>query len=189
MLKILSITLLFIFLSACSSNQNAGVVYHDRFDFSQVKSYSLYNRNSPFTDSQNLIYSRRNAIEIAIERIMSVKKFNYAKPEQADIIVTYYLFNGKLNEYSNYNEVVRFCVYCLRANAWQTNNQYANLTKGSLILDLVDPKNKRSVWRSAYPLDIDVKDNSAELNDKIQQAVSSMLALYPQSKSLANNSN
>ncbi|MFT6249394.1 MAG: hypothetical protein ACJAZQ_002610 [Cognaticolwellia sp.] len=186
MLKIFSITLLFILLSACSSNEKVGVVYHDRFDFSQVKSYSLYNRNSPFTDSQSLIDTRRNAIEIAIERTMSIKKFNYAKPEDADVIVTYYLFKGKPKEYSNYNEVVRFCVYCLRANAWQTNNQYSNLSKGNLILDLVDPKNKRSVWRSAYPLNIDVKDNSAELNEKIQQAVSSMLAMYPQSNNLVN---
>ncbi|HCH69792.1 MAG TPA: hypothetical protein DE042_04700 [Colwellia sp.] len=107
-------------------------------------------------------------------------------PEQVDVIVTYYLFNGKPREYANYNEVLRFCVYCLRASTWQTNNQYENLIKGSLILDLVEPKNKRLVWRSAYPLNIDVKDNSAELNEKIQQAVSVMWTMYPQSKSLPN---
>lgn len=186
MLKALSIILLFTLISACSSRNNAGVVYHDSFDFSQVKSYSLYNRNSPFTDSQSLLDSRRNAIEIAIERTMSSNKFNYLEPEQADVIVTYYFLNGKLQEYSNYNEMVRFCVSCLRANAWQTNHQYSNLATGSLILDLVDPKKKRSVWRSAYPLNINVKDNSAKLNKKIQQAINSMLALYPQGKSQSN---
>lgn len=186
MFKAFSILLLFFFLNACSSNYNVGVVYHDHFDFSQVQSYSLYNRNSPFTDSQSLIYTRRNSIEVAIERTMSLKKFNYTEPENTDVIVTYYLFNGKPREYSNYNKVVRFCVHCLRANAWQTNNQYSNPGKGSLILDLVDPKSKRSVWRSTYPLDIDVKDNSAELNEKIQQAVNLMLDLYPHSKSLPN---
>ncbi|WP_114324820.1 DUF4136 domain-containing protein [Candidatus Colwellia aromaticivorans] len=186
MLKIHSITLLCVLLNACSSNHKVGVVYHDRFDFSQVKSYSLYNRNSPFTDSQSLIDTRRNAIELAIERNMSINKFNYAELEQADVIVTYYLLNGNSTEYAKYNDVVRFCVQCLRANAWQTTNQYSNIAKGSLILDLVDPKNKRSVWRSAYPLDIDVKDNSAKLNEKIQQAVSLMLALYPKSTILMN---
>lgn len=186
MLKALSIILLFTLISACSSRNNAGVVYHHSFDFSQVKSYSLYNRNSPFTDSQNLLDTRRNAIEIAIERTMSRKKFDYLEPEQADVIVTYYFLSGKLREYSEYNEVVRFCVPCLRANAWQTNHQYSNLATGNLILDLVDPKKKRSVWRSTYPLNINVKDNSAKLNKKIQQAVNSMLALYPQGKNLTN---
>ncbi|MBL4764429.1 MAG: DUF4136 domain-containing protein [Colwellia sp.] len=113
---------------------------------------------------------------------MVTKKFNYAEPEQADVIVTYYLLNGIAEEYKKYNAVVRFCVQCLRANTWQTTNQYSKITKGSLIIDLVDPKKKRSVWRSVYPLNIDVKDNSAEVNEKILQAVSLMLALYPKSK-------
>jgi hypothetical protein len=186
MLKAFSIILLFSLISACSSRNNAGVVYHNSFNFSQVKSYSLYNRNSPFTDSQSLLDTSRNAIEIAIERTMSSKKFDYLEPEQADVIVTYYLLNGKIKDYSIYNEVVRFCVQCLRANAWQTNHQYSNIAQGSLILDLIDPKKKRSVWRSVYPLNFNVKDNSAKLNKKIQQAVNSMLALYPQDKSQIN---
>jgi hypothetical protein len=186
MFKVFSFLLLFSLINACSSRHSAGVVYHDSFDFSKVKSYSLYNRNSPFTDSQNLLDSRRNAIEIAIERTMSSNKFDYIEPEQADVIVTYYLLNGKFSEYSNYNEVVRFCAHCLRANAWQTNHQYSNIAQGSLILDLIDPKNKRSVWRSAYPLNIKVKDNSTKINAKIQQGVNSMLALYPKNKSIAN---
>lgn len=187
MLKILCLPLLCVLLNACSSSsRSAGVVYHESFDFTLVKSYSLYNRNSPFTDSQNLIDMRRNSIEIAIERSMSNQKFNYVLPEKADLIVTYYLRNNIVGEYEKYNNVVRFCVQCLRASSWQTTNQYPNLTKGGLILDLVDPKQKRSVWRSAYPLDLDVKDNSAELNVKIQQAVSLMLAQYPQPKSQLN---
>lgn len=184
--KVLSIALLFILLSACSSNRNAGMVYHDSFDFSQVKNYSLYNRSSPFTDSQNLIDARRNAIEIAIERTMGAQKFNYAELDKADVIVTYYILNGIAKEYAKYNEIVRFCVQCLRASTWQATDQYLDINKGSLILDLVDPKSRRSVWRSAYPLDIDVKDNSVELNDKIQQAVRLMLAKYPQSHSRPN---
>lgn len=186
MLKTLSIILLFSLLSACSINRDAGVVYHENFDFSQVKSYSLYNRNSPFTGSQNLIDMRRNAIEIAIERTMGNQGFTYVEPEKTDLIVTYYLRTNVADEYAKYNKIVRFCEQCLLANAWQTTNQYPNLTKGGLILDLVDPIQKRSVWRSVYPLDIDVKDNSAELNVKIQQAVNLMLAQYPQRKSQLN---
>jgi len=181
MFKILCLPLLCVFLNACSSSpRSAGVVYHENFDFSQVKSYSLYNRNSPFTDSQNLIDSRRNAIEIAIERTMGNQGFTYAEPEKTDLIVTYYLRNYVADEYAKYNQIVRFCEQCLRASTWQTVNQYSNVTKGSLVLDLVDPKKKRSVWRSVYPLNIDTKDNSAEINDKIQQAVNLMLAQYPQ---------
>ncbi len=179
MLKVFSILLIFTLLSACSSNHKTGVVYHEGFDFSEVKNYSFYHRNSAFTDSQNLIDARRNAIEIAIERTMENNNFNYLEPEQADVVVTYYLFDGNVREYSAYNEVVRFCIQCLRASTWQTDNQYLSLKKGNLIIDLVDPHSKRSVWRSAYPLGIKAKDNSAKLNEKTQQAVNLMLALFP----------
>ena len=177
------ITVFFLFLlTACSSGRPSGVVYHQDFDFSQVKTYSLYSRNSPFTESQSLIDSRRNAIEIAIERVMGKKQFSYTEPEQADVIVTYHVLDGKYGDYSKYNEAVHFCHLCLRASTWQTEQQYSNVSLGNLVLDLVDPKRNRSVWRSVYPLDINPKDNSAQTNEKIQQAVASMLAQYPQPK-------
>ena len=159
--------------------QKAGVVYHDSFDFSVVKSYSLYDRDSAFSETQGLLDTRRNAIEIAIERTMARNKFSYETLEKADLIVTYHVFNGKRNEYSKYNKAVHFCTHCLRATTWKTDRQYSSISQGSLVLDLVDPKKNRSVWRSVYPLDLEVKENSAETNDRIKQAVSAMLAEYP----------
>ena len=175
--------ILFTLLSACSSVQKAGVVYHDNFDFSAVKSYSLYDRNSIFSETQSLFDTRRNTIEIAIERTMAKQKFSYEMLEKADLIVTYHVFNGKHGDYSKYNKAVHFCAHCLRATSWQTDQQYSPLSQGSLVLDLVDPKQNRSVWRSVYPLDLKVKENSADTNDKIKQAVSAMLAEYPRTNS------
>lgn len=179
MIRVLIITLAFSLVNACSSIPDVGVAYHVNFNFLQVKSYSLYHRNSPFTDSQNLTDIHRNAIEIAIERSMSEQKFSYIEPKKADLIVTYYWRNGNPREYAKYNNIVRFCEQCLRASTWKTTEQFSNITKGNLVLDLYAPNKKRSVWRSAYPLNIDIKDNSAELNKKIRQAVSLMLAQYP----------
>lgn len=180
MFKVFTASLFFILISACSSGKKAGVVYHNKFDFSLVKSYSLYGRNSAFSDTQSLLDTRRNAIEIAIERTMTKKKFSYAEVTQADVIVTYHVFNGQHGEYSDYNKAVNFCTHCLRATAWQTERQYSSVSQGSLVLDIVDPKQNRSVWRSIYPLNIKDKDNSAKTNDKIKQAITTMLTQYPQ---------
>ena len=178
--RILAIFSLLFLLTACASNKKAGVVFHDSFDFSAVKSYGLYDRNSTFSDTQSLLDARRNAIEIAIERTMANKKFSYAEVEQADVIVTYHVFTGKHGDYSNYNKMVRFCTQCLRATTWQTEQKYSPVSRGSLILDLVDPQQSRSVWRSIYPLTLKEKENSAETHDRIKDAVSAMLAQYPQ---------
>jgi len=180
MIRVLTVFILFLLFTACSSNQKAGVVYHDRFNFSEVKSYSLYERNSIFSEAQNLLDTRRNAIEIAIERTMANKKFSYAAIDEADVIITYHVFNGKPGDFSKYNQVVHFCAHCLRATTWQTENQYSKVSHGSIVLDIVDPKQRRSVWRSIYPLNIKDKENSAETNDKIKHAVATMLAQYPQ---------
>lgn len=179
MTKLLLSFLVLFFFTACSSVKKAGVVYHDAFNFIAVKNYSLYDRNSPFTETQSLLDVRRNAIEIAIERTMASKKFSYQPLDKADVIVTYHVFNGKRLEYANYNKEVRFCTECLRATTWKTDQQYSSINRGSLVIDLIDPKQKRSVWRSIYSLNLKPKENSAETNDKIKQAITAMLAEYP----------
>jgi len=180
MYKVIVVIVLVVFLNACSSSKIAGVVYYDNFDFSRVKSYSFYDRNSAFSETQSLLDNRRNAIEIAIERTMASKQFNYTEIENTDLIVTYHLFDGKHGDFSNYNKAVRFCTHCLRASTWQTERQYSSVKAGDLVLDLVDPKKNRSVWRSVFPLKFKEKDNSAEINDRIKLAIAAMLAEYPQ---------
>ena len=157
-----------------------GVIYHNQFDFSQVKTYGFYPLDSEFTEVQSLSYNLRNSIEIAIEKTMEKQAFSYAEIDSADILVTYHLLTGKSRDYSRYNKAVLFCQHCLKANTWHQSDNAVKLSKGSLIIDLVDPKKNRSVWRSAQPLSIKDKDNSREVNQKIQQAVQFMLSQYPQ---------
>lgn len=182
MFKTFILAIVFTFLGACSSVQKAGVVYHDSFDFTAVKSYSFYDHNSIVSETQSLLDARRNIIEIAIEHIMAKNKFNYTELEKADVIITYHVFNGKRSDYSKYNKAVHFCSHCLRATTWNTDQKYSSVSQGSLVVDLVDPKQKRSVWRSVYPLDLKDKENSAETNDRIKEAVSVMFAEYPRTR-------
>ncbi len=177
--------IMFVNLSACSSNKEAGVFYHSSFDFNQVKHYAMHQRNSEFSDLQNVSDITRNGIEIAVEREMDNKGFVYSELDKADLIINYHLFDHDDLPFSAYNKSVRYCEHCLKANGWQQHPQQQSVTSGSLILDLVDPKTKRSVWRSFSQLDIKVKDNSQKVNEKIQQAIKAMLAKYP--NSLKNN--
>jgi hypothetical protein len=165
-------------LSGCSSMANP-VIYHSSFDFSQVQKYSFYQRDSTFFDSQSLAYSQRNRIEIAIEKSLNKQGFVYSDLEVADIIVTYHLVKGRNKDYQEYNKVVLFCSHCLKANTWQQGNKDWAVYPDGLIIDLVDPKKNRSVWRSIYPLKSTQKDNSKTANEKIIEAVNIMLMQYP----------
>ena len=165
--------------AACSATKQAGVVYQTRFDFSQVSSYSIYERNSEIIEFQSINDVTRNGIEFAIEKSMEQRGFSYSELGKADLIVSYHLIGQGGADLSQYNKSVLYCSYCLRASAWQSEQKNWKLSSGSLIIDLVDPKTKRSVWRSVYPLNIDLADNSRKMNNNIKSAISAMLAMYP----------
>ena len=177
LIKLIIFCLCLLGISACSSNQSP-VVYYNSFDFSEVKSYSFYPPGSKFLETQSLNYAQRNRVEIAIENSLNSQGFSYSEFSEADIIITYYFVTKHVKHYEKYNEIVRFCSRCLKASTWKDNDISWKATPGGLIIDLVNPKNNRSVWRSIYPLNYKVKDNSKEQNDKIKEAVTTMLKQY-----------
>ena len=178
-MKLFSLCLLLMLLSACSAFKKAGAVYQTRFDFSQVKNYSLYQRNSDDIVLQSISDVTRNRIEIAIEKSMDKQGFSYSELDNADVIVSYHLISKTAKNLSQYNKTVRYCAYCLIANTWQSDSKNGEVTAGNLIIDLFDVKTKRSVWRSVYPLDIDNQENAQQTNNRITLSISLMLALYP----------
>jgi hypothetical protein len=123
--------------------------------------------------------SKRNSIEIAIEKALTQQGFHYQESDKADIVIAYHLLKGKKSDYRDYNKAVLFCHLCLKANNWYNEGNALQMKQGSLIIDLIDPKRKRSVWRSVAPLKLNDKDNSRTLNDKIQQKVQLMFQQYP----------
>lgn len=177
-------TFLFILplLGGCSSSQPALSKFRDNFNFSQVSSYRFYNRNSEFSDFQNISDTTRNSIELAIEQVLDKNGFSYQLENDADIIVTYHLINNNIKELTKYNKGVGYCSVCLRGGEAQQNSKQFKIMPGSLIIDIVNPKSQRSVWRSVYDLKIKMnKDNSKEVQVKIYQAVDAMMEKYPKS--------
>ena len=176
-IPLLFLCLFIFFVSACSTHSDA--VYQTNFNFSKVKNYSIYQRDSTFTNTQNLTDSKRNSIEIAIEKALDHQGFQYQEIDKADMVITYHMLNGKKDDYRDYNKEVLFCHHCLKASNWYNEGDKLKIKLGSLIIDLIDPKRKRSVWRNIAPLKINDKDNSQVVNDKIQQTVMLMLQQYP----------
>lgn len=179
-MRLLCVILLLSSLTACTTFDSTVSAYRNSFTFSTINSYSTYQRNSDFSNLQNLPDSTRNTIEIAIERNFDAKGFEYKPLEQADIIVTYYLIERSFEEFNLYNREINFCSYCLRSGQNTRVELEKSYRAGSLVLDILDPKNKSSVWRSVHRLKISEKDNSRDIQEKINAAVSNMFNTYPQ---------
>jgi hypothetical protein len=178
-----------LILSGCTSPP-AISQYQTNFNFDEVKSYAFYKRNSDFSDFQNISDSTRNSIELAIEQVLDKNGFIYRIEKDADIIVTYHLVNLNSKELANYNKGVAYCSYCLRGGEAQKGKKQWQTIPGSLIIDVIDPEKKRSVWRSVYDLKVNSdKDNSKEVQLKIYQAIDAMINKYPRSKNARNINN
>ncbi|MFT5755702.1 MAG: hypothetical protein ACI9LM_000414 [Alteromonadaceae bacterium] len=167
-----------LLLSACS-NQVATAKYRSGFNFSSLNHYSTYDRNSPFSEFQNISDTTRNSIEIAIEQILDKKGYKYKKVDVADVVVTYHLIDHNYKDLKKYNKGIRYCHWCLKSVSEEINDRHWQMNPGSLIIDLVNTQNNRSVWRSVYPLKIKVKDSSVDIQEKIVLAIRSMMAQLP----------
>ena len=180
--RLLSSLILLFALSACSTSKQATTSFRSTFDFSKVKTYSTYDRNSSFGEIQNLSGSTRNTIELSIEQNLDSKGLTYKEPADADMMISYYVIGSNFVELKHYNRQVKYCSYCLKVGKVSRQDLQSIVQEGSLILDIIDPKNQRSVWRSIYPLGFKEKDNSREMQDKIVEAIDSMLNDYPKGK-------
>lgn len=178
-IRLLSRLVLLFALTACSTSKEAITSFRSTFDFSKVKTYSTYDRNSPFGEIQNLSGSTRNTIELSIEQNLDNKGLSYKTPKSADIVISYYVISPDFSELKRYNRQVKYCSYCLKVGQVSRQDLQSIVQEGSLILDIIDPKSQRSVWRSIYPLGFKEKDNSQEMQEKITAAIDSMLHDYP----------
>jgi hypothetical protein len=167
-----------LMLLGCTSHPPAMAKFKSNFNFSEIKSYSTYPRNSVFGESQNISYATRNNIETAIERSFDSKGLVYQPNEEADVIIGYHLIQNK-QDLNKYNQGVKYCDPCLHSGLAVKDKKSWQVSPGSLVLDIVDQQDKRSVWRSVYPLKIRPKDNSQEVQDKIQQAIRAMMKTLP----------
>lgn len=165
--------------SACSVKQSGAIRLSKNFNFSSINTYSTFSRNSPFTDIQSISDTTRNSIEIGIEQIFDKKGFQYEKQSNADVTVSYYLMSGKAAGLKKYNQTVKYCQPCLSWFNQQKPNQRWSLTSGSIVLDVIDNHDKRSIWRGVFPLNIKASDNSAEIQFKIYSALEFMLGKLP----------
>lgn len=178
-IRLLCCIILSFYIVACASPRQVNAYSRAGFDFTRVQTYSIYDRNSSFSDLQNLSDSTRNTIEFSIERALESSGFIYKNYQEADIIVTYYMIEANILDLQNYNQEVQFCGYCLRVDKTQRKKLTKSYRPGSLVLDVINAKNQSSVWRSVYPLALKEKDNSQEVEEKINNAIHIMMQGYP----------
>lgn len=175
--KLLSLILL-ILLVGCSGKPTYQTKHANNVDFIALSTYSLYHRNSAFSEYQNMSDTTRNSIEIAIEKAFDKQGWQYKVPEDAQVIVAYHLVE-RLTELKKYNRGVKYCRPCLPVQVPEKQRNFHAMQPGTLIIDMVDVNHHRTIWRGISRLKINERDHSLEAQEKIEQAINGLVDAVP----------
>lgn len=194
-----------VFLSACASGPPKPTVdYKPDYDFGSVKKIAFYDESGQVTGDNPMQLSdmQRDRIDEALSWALTNAGFQMVdNSAQADLLLSWHLVTqektdvrtwetpavgvgygayygfGRYNRYSAYN--------CWSCAPTRTEVSVQNYTQGTFIVDMIDPKMKKSVWRAI--IQSRLKGNQAADQDKYNATATEIFASFPPGRVVATN--
>lgn len=163
-----------LMLASCATPPKT--THSESYNFSIVKSYSLFPRESKFTELQRMSDFQRNRIELAIENQMEAQDFEYKELEKSDVVISYFLVGRSLSDLKRYNRRVKACLGCSKKEQERLNK---DIRTSMIILDVLDNTKKRSIFRGYSKVKIDEENTSDENQQEMVEAISTILSQFP----------
>jgi hypothetical protein len=186
-------TLLFITLvmAACASGPpKPDVDYKADYDFSAVKKIGFYDESGQVTGSNPLQLSdmQRDRIDEALKYALGNRGFTMVDDaKQADLLLSWSLFTQQKTDVNTWNTPMGYGAYYSRYNMYSGYNCWnciattevtvRNYTEGTFIVDMIDPKLHKSVWRSV--IQSRMKGQHSADQDKYNAAATAIFASFP----------
>lgn len=181
-------------LAACSTSPpKPEVDFKSDYDFAAVHKIAFYDESGLVSGNNPIPLSdmQRERVDTALEQALGKKGYEILDQQnaaQADLLISWNLITNDKTDvrtyqtpsmgvgYGRYGGYNGYSMY----NCWgcsQTEVSVRNYTEGTFIVDLIDPKLKRSVWRSLVQsrLKGDGKATQADFN----AAADRVLAAFP----------
>lgn len=154
-----------VLLAACATAPPTPEVdYKQDYDFAAVHKIAFYDDSGLVSGNNPILLSdlQRDRIDLALEQALRGKGYEVLDEkdaDQADLLVSWTLVTNDKTDvrtyetpamgvgYGGYGGYNRYSMY----NCWgctQTEVSVRNYTEGTFIVDLIDPRLKKSVWRS-----------------------------------------
>jgi hypothetical protein len=177
------VLLLVVFASGCASKPKLRSAYDDSVDFSQYKTYNIYEDAGPESDSYQSLFSQYMVTAINIE----MQARGYTLSDAPDLMVN---FNANLQDKTKVTTSPSMGMsggyYGYRGGYYDpwggygygTDTHVSQYTEGTFNIDLVDPNRKMLVWEAVGVgrINDDTFDN---LQGKVMEGVPRYFNLYP----------
>ncbi|MEE4203624.1 MAG: DUF4136 domain-containing protein [Halieaceae bacterium] len=184
-----------LLLTACVTTPKPVVDYDPGYDFSQVKSFSWYEKSGKVSGDNPLEMTdfQKERVNTALSRALQAKGLTYVEdPDAADVLLSWHVnINSKtdVRTYSTpnmnmgiamgYGRYNRYAMYTCFTCARDTDVRVTEYNEGTFIVDLIDPKKQQSVWRSVTQSRV----NEDNIRDQatLDDAATRILSVFPPS--------
>lgn len=146
-LNMILVALCTLVISACSSAPKINVDYDTNHNFEAISSYRIVNKQRSSNDLVN------DRIISAIKNAMAQRGIAQAKGDDVDILIDFMVVSKDKTRVTSYNSGYGYYGGGYYGNSIDVR-QY---TEGSLILDLVDPKVNKTIWRGVGTATIEAR--------------------------------
>jgi hypothetical protein len=185
-------TLILLAVAACATKPPEPVVdFAPDYDFDRPKTIGFYALSGEVTGNNptELTDFQRDRIDAALKAALEAKGFTFVdRTADADLLLSWHLnlmdktdvktYNspsyGATVGYSRYNRYAMYnCYNCMN----QTDVRVSEYTQGTFIIDMIDPDENASIWRSVTQSKL--KEETTRDQAALDSAAVRVLAAFP----------
>ncbi|WNC73841.1 DUF4136 domain-containing protein [Thalassotalea psychrophila] len=170
-IKLVIIPLL-VLLSACSTTYEADSDYNSAYNFKAVDSFYVVGDEqykNPYLSDMN-----RDRINDSISAELSKLHLDVQNKTSADVLISYFVVTKeKIKVTSTPVTYSRYGTY------GQSHINTRDYVEGTIIIDVVDNKSQKSIWRSSIQKSVKELDTPEERSQEIAKVVKALFAGFP----------
>lgn len=168
---LLSIITIVLFFSSCSTIK-VTTDYDEKFNFSKSKTFAIKHNNK---SGENTLTNDR--IINSLENDLLSKGYKKASLKDADLIFVFHInIENKTDIETNY-ETMGFGRYRYAA-AFPSTTTYS-YKEGTLIIDALNPKNEKIVYRTVGVDELKEKNTPKKRKEYINKIIKKMMSKFP----------
>jgi len=182
----LLLPLLILLLAGCST-LSVQTDYDPEYDFTRLKTWTWVKGRKPSDDVRINNDLMRKRIERAISAVLAARGYRYAEKGPADFQVNWF---GAIDRKIRYETISHFYGTLgygpYYGGYWPAYTQTypVEYEEGTLIIDILDGKTHKLVWRGVGSDYVTEHKNPAELDKGIREAVEKILAGFPPGRAI-----
>ncbi len=175
MYKIIILTITILLMTGCSTLETS-VDYNEKFDFTKTDSFTVLSSNK---GSKNSLFNDRviNALE------KNLKQKNYTKTDEnnADLIFVFHSNVKDKTQLNNNYQTIGYGRYGYggRAGMMMSTASTYEYKEGTLVIDALDPKTQKIVWRGTASKELQDKETPQERTQAVNKVISDLMKKFP----------